>query len=224
VGDWGSAKQAWTNAPAVFLGTVEIAEPDGPSRELIFQEQVVRIRVDEAFKGVSVGQRIELHQAASDCAAKFRTGERRVFYMSRGRSGDWFVAPCTHSLGDPDPDGDDLLFLRGLPKSAAGTRFSGEVEYYQETPRDGFKRVGGIPNIEVRIVSVEPFPKETKTKTNSAGVYEVFGLPPGPYSVSIDVPGGKKLKFSMVTGSKPFADNASVTLTSDGAAGASRSC
>ncbi len=28
-GDWPSVKQAWEKAPFVFLGTVEIADPDG---------------------------------------------------------------------------------------------------------------------------------------------------------------------------------------------------
>ena len=124
-GNWPSVKQAWKEAPAIFLGTVEIADPDGPGREVIFQEQFVRIRVDEAFKGVAGGQTIELHQGASDCSAKFRTGQRAVFYLFRGIHGGWSVQPCFHSIGSSEPAGDDLLFLRGLPKSAIGTRLSG---------------------------------------------------------------------------------------------------
>jgi hypothetical protein len=59
-----SVKQAWEKAPFVFLGTVEMAGPDED-----FQAQAVRIRVDEAFKGVSGGQTIELHQGGTDCDA-----------------------------------------------------------------------------------------------------------------------------------------------------------
>ena len=54
-GVWPTAKQAWREAPVVFLGTVEKAEPDGDPNETIFREQRVRIRVGEAFKGVERG-------------------------------------------------------------------------------------------------------------------------------------------------------------------------
>ena len=42
-GNWPSVKQAWKDAPAVFLGTVEIADPDGDGRQVMFQEQSVRL-------------------------------------------------------------------------------------------------------------------------------------------------------------------------------------
>src|SRR5438445_7275192 len=71
-GNWPSVKQAWQRSPFVFLGTVEIADPDEHSSQTLFREQSVRIRVDEAFKGVSTGQTIEMRLGANDCAAKFR--------------------------------------------------------------------------------------------------------------------------------------------------------
>ena len=78
-GNWPSVKQAWQQAPFVFLGTVEVADPNGDPRQTMFQEQFVRIRVDEAFKGVTAGQTIELHEGGTDCSEKFQTGERAVF-------------------------------------------------------------------------------------------------------------------------------------------------
>ena len=128
-GNWPSVKQAWEKTPFVFLGTVEVADPDEDSSQTIFQAQSVRIHVDETFKGVSRVQTVELHQGGTDCDAKFRTGQRAVFYLYAGNSpGSWSVPWCTHALGNPESAGDDLLFLRGLPKSAIGTRLSGEVE------------------------------------------------------------------------------------------------
>src|SRR5579872_4239037 len=183
-GNGASVKQAWKDAPAVFLGTVEVADPDGNGPEVVFQEQFVRIRVDEAFKGVSGGQTIELHQGATDCSAKFRTGQRAVFYLFQGMHGGWSVRPCFHSVGSAEPAGDDLLFLTGLPKSAIGTRLSGEVEYYQESPTEAFKRVAGVPRVKVRISGPEGFTQYSET--NGAGVFEVFGLQPGTYSISIE--------------------------------------
>src|SRR5260370_67327 len=171
-GDWPSVKQAWEKTPFVFLGTVEIADPDEDGSRTIFQEQSVRIRVDEAFKGVSRGQTIELHQGANDCAAKFRTGQPAVFYLQGGMtSGSWSVPPCTHALGNAEPAGDDLLFLRGLPKSAIGTRLSGEVDIYEDSPTQAFRRIGGVPNVRVKIAGPMGFNQEAVT--NVAGVYEV---------------------------------------------------
>src|SRR5258707_569918 len=146
----------------------------------MLHEQFVRIRVDEAFKGVSGGQTIELHQGASRCTAKFRTGQRAVFYLFQGMHGGWSVQPCFHSIGSAEPAGDDLLFLRGLPRSAIGTRLSGQVEYYQESPTEPFNRVVGVPKVTVRISGPQGFSQQTET--NGAGVFEVFGLQPGTYS------------------------------------------
>jgi len=199
-GDWPSVKQAWRNAPFVFLGTVELADPDRDSRETMFQEQSVRIRVDQAFKGVTTGQTIDLQEGGDDCSAKFRTGQRAVFYLQQGSTpGSWVVPGCTRSLGNPAPSGDDLLFLRQLPKSATGTRLSGEVELYEDSAKEAFRRVGGVPNVPVRISG--PKGLAVETKTNADGAYEVYSLPPGKYSIDITVPEGFKIVFHMVEGS-----------------------
>jgi len=200
----------------VFLGTVELADPDEESNQVMFREQAVRIRVDEPFKGVSKGQTIELHQGASDCDAKFRTGERFVFYLeSGGTRGSWRVPWCTHALGNPEPGADDLLFLRGLPNSAKGTRLSGDVELYEDTPTESFKRMGGVPNVRVKITGSNGFTESLMT--NGAGTFEVFGLRPGKYSVSIDVPKGLKIYFPVVSGSVSIqGDEAAVDLRKNG--------
>jgi hypothetical protein len=214
-GDWPSVKQAWKNAPFVFLGTVELADPDGESGQVMFQEQSVRIRVDESFKGAVTGQMIELHEGANDCAAKFRTGQRAVFYLSGGDTLESsHVAACTHSIGSAEPGGDDLLFLRGLPRSAKGTRFSGEVELYEESATDAFHRVRGLPDIAVRISGAKG--SSFEAVTNAEGVYERYNLLPGRYSVSITVPKGLRIKFPVVTGSPDSGDEAVATLKADG--------
>lgn len=221
VGNWSGVKQAWRDAPAVFLGTVELADPDGDPQQTQFVEQFVRIRVDEGFKGVAAGQTISLDEGGNDCAAKFRTGERAVFYLQAATTpGTWFVPACTHALGSSEPEGEDLLFLRGLPGSAAGTRLSGAVDLYEESPRESFKRVKGLANLRVRISGPQGF--STETLTNGAGVYQVYGLNSGKYSVRIDIPKGLRTKFPMVTGSAPVSgDESAVELARDGEAGVS---
>ena len=215
-----SVKQAWQNTPVVFLGTVEMADPDADVNETIFQQQFVRIRVDEAFKGVVIGQTIVLEQAGTDCSAKFRTGERWVFYLYEGDTpGSWSVPFCTHALGSAESGGDDLLFLRGLPKSAIGTRLSGEVALNRQTGRNS-SRSDGLSGIPVRISGPKGFHREAVT--NSAGVYEVYGLRPGKYSVSIQVPKGLTLQFPYTKGSPRIpGDQATVQIGPNGGASVS---
>ena len=217
-GNWPSVKQAWKDTPAVFLGTVALATPDGDPLQLMFQEQFVRIRVEEPFKGVFAGQTIELHEGPDDCSAKFKTGQRAVFYLYPGTTqGSWIVPACTHALGSAEPAGDDLLFLRALPKSAIGTRLSGAVELYEDSPEQAFKRVGGVPNVRVNISGPLEVTREVTTNVN--GVYELYGLRPGRYMVSIEVPSGLRIGFPVVTGSAPVQGNDSaVDLTPDGGA------
>ena len=210
-GTWPSVKQAWERAPFVFSGTVEVADPDEDPRQTIFQEQSVRIRVDEAFKGVSAGQKIELDEGANDCAGKFRTGQRAVFYLYQGDTPETYNdPPCTYTLGNAAPGGDDLLFLRGLPKSAKGTRLSGEVELYEDSAKEAFRRVGGVPNVSVRISG--PGGLTYEKKTNADGAYEIYGLSPGRYSVNIAVPAGLRIAFPVITGSSPSGNDNTVEL------------
>ncbi len=109
------------------------------------------------------------------------------------------------------------MFLRALPKSANGTRLSGTVELYEDSPQQAFKRVGGIPNVHVSVFGQQGPARELITNVN--GVYELYGLPPGNYSVSIEPPSGLRIKFPLTTGSVPVKGNdAAVELTRDGAA------
>jgi hypothetical protein len=220
-GNWPSVKQAWKESPFVFLGTVEIANPDGDGPQSMFQEQSVRIHIDDAFKGVAAGQTIDLNEGANDCAAKFSSGQRAVFYLNRdATTGSWYVPPCTHSIASAAEAGDDLLFLRKLPQSARGTRLSGEVELYEDLPAAPFHRVAGLSGVRVTISG----PKESTTEvvTNAEGVYELYGLPPGRYFAKLSVPTGLKIDFPLTTGSAPVRGNESaVELEANGGAGVS---
>lgn len=213
-GNGPSVKQAWQKTPFVFLGTVEVADPDAPGLETIFKEQTVRIHVDEGFKGVSTGQTIELHEGANDCAAKFRTGQRAVFYMYKGdEPNSWVLPACSHSIGSAAPKGDDLLFLRGLPRSARGTRFSGEVELNGALRNEPSHRA--LSGVRVTVSRADGF--TTEAITNEDGVYELYNLSPGRYTARIKSPAGLRLWFPMVTGGAPITGNESaVDLKADG--------
>jgi hypothetical protein len=168
--------------------------------------RTIRIRVDEAFKGVKTRQKITLLDGGTDCAIGFRTGERAVFYLYGGAA-----HACTRIRGYPDPLGDDMLFLRGLPKSAEGTRLSGEVDLY----KDPATRTHGLPNVLVSISG--PRGLKRQAKTNADGAFEIFGLPPGRYSASIAVPQGYKLDDSWHNGPS-FNQGPDAMLTEGGGA------
>ncbi len=198
---WSTAKQAWQNASVVIYGTVTFADPEVGT---MFHPQTARVPVDEAFKGAFVGQTLEFHLGGSDCDAKFRQGERVLLYPYPAREkGAWTVPPCVGANG-----ADALRFLRELPRSAQGTRLSGEVELYEDSAKQPFRHVGGLPGVKVKISG--PDASTYEEVTDADGVYERFGLPPGRYSVSMNAPKGWRIKFPVanpkVRGDENVAD------------------
>lgn len=101
VGTEETVREAWKDRPYVFLGTVVVAIPD---TDQSFTPHVAHVRVDEAFKGVTKGQMLELHQGGTSCDAHFRTGERAVFYLLR-TGGRFHILPCRISTGSADHPG-----------------------------------------------------------------------------------------------------------------------
>lgn len=111
-------------------------------------------------------------------------GALRAIPFSRGASG-----PCTTpSIVPLGTAGDDLLFLRGLPQSAEGTRLSGTALLYEDSPGMGFRMKRAIEKLRVSIEGPKGLALEKET--NQDGAFEVYGLPAGKYSVRIEVPAG----------------------------------
>jgi protocatechuate 3,4-dioxygenase beta subunit len=50
------------------------------------------------------------------------------------------------------------------------------------------------------------------TTTNADGVYEWYGLPPGDYTIEIEVPKGMRIYFPMITGIRREAKGAAIRL------------
>jgi len=191
---WPSARDAWAGSELVFLGTVDRADPADAS----MAAQTAWITVKEPFKGISVNKQVVLKQAGNDCAPKFKAGSDVLLYLSRLEPGFW-VAPGCHRSRALSEAADDLLFLRALPKSASTNRLSGEVDLYERSPSLGFHKVQSFAGMKVSITSDK---KAVNVYTNADGVYEVYGLLPGTYTVDIDMPPGLKLQFPVVTGSR----------------------
>ncbi|BDC50905.1 hypothetical protein F183_A32210 [Bryobacterales bacterium F-183] len=193
-----TVREVWKARPYVFLGTVVAAVPD---TDQSYIPHVAHIRVDEAFKGVQKGEMLDLEQGGTSCDAHFRSGQRYVFYLA-GTRGRYQLPWCSIALGSPDPEGEDLLFLNGLPATAKGTRLSAVV----------YSKWGSVPGAPVTITG-SPSMRPLVKKTNSAGVVEFYGLPPGEYKVRVAAPTGYRVEDG-----RPEVES-SVVLKNDSASG-----
>ena len=213
-GGYPSVKDAWLDSPLVFGGLVDKTDPKITS-DIMAGEQTAWVRVIEPFKGVTKDQVLELRDQFSSCFGGFREGTELLFYLHPGQKQGTWVAPACHRSRSLSAAADDLLFLRALPRSATTNRLSGEINLYEESP--SFRRVQAFPGLRVTISNDT---RSVDTYTNADGVYEVYGLSPGTYTVNIDMPPGLKLQFPIITGSRELVPrNTTVSLGEQTAVG-----
>lgn len=189
-------RASFERAAAVFVGVVTKAEPD----EKEDGEQVVRVRVEEAFKGAATGEEIVLRQPGHNCAPKYKAGERALLYVHlHAETKTWEVYGCDRS-GALEQTPDDLLYLRALPGSATRSRLSGVLHHYEDGPDQSFSLVRNVAGARVKIFGEK---KTYEVVTDSNGVYELYDLPPGVYAIRPELPYGLKVRFPM-----PFGERA----------------
>ena len=154
--------------------------------------------VEKVFKGnLKVGEQIAFAQGSGgNCVNTFgerAVGEQFLFYLTRPEklSKDffawkdpslWIDSVCdrsTHIEGAAS----DLLYLENMSKVKGKTRISGSLDARQDP---GIDFAGNT----VKIIGAK---KTYKTKTNKNGVFEIYDLPPGKYSVEPDIPVGWKI-------------------------------
>jgi hypothetical protein len=203
--DYPSPAQAFNGATAVFVGRVVRAEP-GTAKEARYVEQTAVALVEEAFKGARVGDEIVFKQP-SGCAPKFEPGARDLFYAHYSKeSKTWEVYGCNRG-SDLEGAADDLLYLRALPLSAERNRVSGVLMHYEDGPEKGFSLVERLAGVKVRIKGKD---KTYETTTDANGVYELYDLPRGKYTIEPELPFGLKVYFPMQFG--PGAEGPGVTV------------
>lgn len=192
-GGYSSVCQAYWSADAVFVGSVQRVEQPPPTKDEDGEEhvsgQVVHIQVEKAFKGMRWRTQVVFRTRGTSCDATYEEGERWLFYAHYDKkTKQW----GTHSCGRSSPveyAADDLLYLQGLPASARKTRIAGELTHYEEDPVEGFKRVKNIIGARVRVKGEK---RTYEVYTDRNGVYEIYGLPPGKYTVEAEpLPGLK---------------------------------
>ena len=184
---------AYAAADAVFVGSVVRAAPDTREKARYVVQTVVA-RVDEAFKGAQAGDEVTFRQPSHNCAPKFNAGKRYLFYASYdAKTKTWEVHGCGRG-SDLEGAADDLLYMRALPLSAERNRVSGMLQHYEDGPDKGFTLVERLAGAKVRVKGKE---KTYEVTTNADGVYELYDLPPGTYSIEPELPFGLKVRFPM---------------------------
>ena len=196
-------KEEWRRSSLVFAGRVESASPEFEEKNP-YRAQRAFVRVEEAFKGAQKDQLIEIDQTGSDCELKYSRGRRRLLYLDSQKGRLWLSPGCDRST-DVESASDDLRFLRTLPGSADRTRFSGEVRLSDDPGRP-------VPDVTVTLTPSLSDRPPTTAMTDGKGVFEVYDLPEGSYTVSVSVPAGLKPDFGFVSGPRKFSNQFPLTV------------
>jgi hypothetical protein len=174
--------EAYQTYSAVFVGKVldskrisaQYEYPDtlGNKKTFTLYSKVYRISIEQVFKGVK-GSEIELttNDNGSDCGYPFNVGERYLIYAHFVDTANQYTTSVCTRTKLYSKASEDLDYIRNLPESATKTRVSGTVV------RDGSSQP--LSGIKVVIAGAERY----EVFTNSDGVYQVVGLPPGDYRV-----------------------------------------
>jgi Prealbumin-like fold domain len=173
----------------IFIGTVlGIKESDGHMilngecvKTLL---QTVTLRVDESLVGKETGTTTV--KAGDINGFYFQSRKRFLVFAQRDRDGTLSVTGCggTKRLADAKADIDYLRAWNNLP---SGATIYGNA--FIRTNRDDPQRMvifkaKALSQASVTIAGLKTF----TVSTNSKGQFEVDGLPPGTYQVTIVVP------------------------------------
>lgn len=183
---------------AVSVERAEKAAPEGRTGDAEHYVAGVRsttMRVERVYKGrLKVGEELTFGQGGgADCVWTFSeksVGQQYFFYLSSPPRGGkmWLAFTCGRSRGLRYA-GDDLLYLNKLDKVRGKTRLSGTTWFANDVGMG----VGG------RLIRVAGEKKSYEVRTDADGVYEIYDLPPGRYTVAPEAPAGWKVSGFMPT-------------------------
>lgn len=167
----------------------------GPSRFLSDISHVT-MRVEKVFKGdTKTGAELTFIQGDStlDCSWQFyanQIGETYLLYLYQPEkpSEPFSVSTCNRSKSVEYAQ-DDLLYLENIDKVRGRTRVSGVVERNSVDIDDESGH-------QVRITGKN---KTYLATTDKDGVYEIYGLPPGRYSLEPVLQSGWKIDEWLLT-------------------------
>jgi hypothetical protein len=183
--------EGFGSAKAVFIGRVIGAKEQRQERAqdgstTTYDVGEIYFKVEESFLGVK-GARVVIHSGTGggDCGYWFLRGQRYLVY-AYGESQDSLgtnICTRTRLLADA---GEDLEFLRNLPRQGTGSRIYGTVAAALKDPKSTDWRT---PKALVGVtVKIEGTQRTYDAVSDTKGDYEITGIPAGRYKIHAVVP------------------------------------
>lgn len=165
-------------------------EPEVDERASYDGVRSTRMIVERVYKGgLKPGDEMVFGQGGgADCVWTFsqeNVGDSYLFYLKRYKDDPlWFAGTCGRST-PVERAHDDLLYLDKLDKTRGRTRVSGTLGF-------GFTPLEhpGVEGLKVRIVGAG---KTFVVKADEHGVYEIYDVPAGRYTIEPESPPGWKV-------------------------------
>jgi len=146
-----------------------------------------KIRIDRAVKGAKAGviEVVRNQDAGVMCGYNFMVGVDYIILASRNEAGEIVIGGCTRTVWYSMTPGysDALRFLDSLGKPPQGGWLFGTVEHIEPFRLD---REAGPRWVEGATVSITG--PVDKSMSAVKGRYDFTGLPPGQYTLRVDVP------------------------------------
>ncbi len=185
-------------------------EPAEREERYVADVRSTTMRVEKIYKGkVKVGDELVFGQGGGgDCIWTFdeeSIGRQYLFYLDTpDKPGAlWYAVACGRNTPLAGA-GEDLPYLDNMRKWRGKTRVSGNYGGWQNPDLEAANRT-------IRIIGEK---KTYETKTNDAGVFEVYNLPPGKYRLEPELEPGWKINTAWLRHSTRYPGNAQADETS----------
>ena len=153
--------------------------------------QEITLEITRWFKGKNRKSTLKLAQPNSTCDWTFEKDDLNkpllLYLYFNNELKTYRIISCGRST-TVKKAADDLSWLKGLPKSLNRTRISGVVQFNDDA--DLFPAVRGI---KIRITGNG---KEYNLISDKNGLYEIWDLPAGKYTINAEMPEDKKLAWT----------------------------
>lgn len=189
----------------VIAQIVSVEKSEGLER-LVDGVRSTRMIVEQAFKGaMKPGEEMVFAQGGGgDCIWTFGEkdiGKRFLFYLSAKSKGQvlWLALGCGRSK-NAEYAADDLLYLDNVTRVRGKSRLSGTLSFSGTSSVEGEKPI--YVRLDGRSVRIIGEKKTHQLMTNQNGVYEIYDLPAGRYTIEPEIPDGWKIDYASVSGGR----------------------
>src|SRR6185295_4606680 len=148
------------------------------------------VHVEQVFKGgLKVGDEMIFDQGGgANCIWTFDEGDvgkKFLFYLKRFEGATRWVAGTCGRSRNVEHAADDPRYLNNLDKALGRTRISGTLSFTSNT-------VASVARRRIQIVGAgHTYEGNTyEVTTDENGVYEIYDVPPGRYSLQPEIPRG----------------------------------